>query len=78
MPRSIGAYDLGIVELHQHVGARCRAGRREGHERRHVEGTDADDVEIGMIGGEPQLPRVRIGEGSLGSMPARANTGLLP
>jgi len=37
-------------------------GGAEGDEGRDVERADADDVEVGMVGGEAQLPRVRIGE----------------
>src|SRR5882724_1297272 len=61
--RGIG---LGIVELHQDVGAGDpEMGGAKGHEGRDVEGTHADDVEVGMVGGEAKLPRVGIGEGSL-------------
>src|SRR5258707_14817671 len=59
--------DLGVVELHQHVGAGDAEGRgAEGHEGRHVEGAHADDVEIVVIGGEAQLARLGIGESGLG------------
>ncbi len=58
--------DLRIVEFHQHVGAGdAEMGGAEGHERRHVEGADADDVEVGMVGREAELAGVRIGEGRL-------------
>ena len=59
--------DLGIVELHQHVAAGdAEMGGAEGHERGDVEGAHADDVEVGMVGGEAQLARLGIGEGRLG------------
>ena len=58
--------DLGIVELHQHVGAGdAEMGGAEGHEGRDVEGAHADDVEVGMVGGEAELARLGIGEGRL-------------
>src|SRR5262245_7248832 len=56
--------DLGIVELHQDVGAGdTEVCRTEGHEGRDIERAHADDVEIGVIGGEAQLARLRIGKG---------------
>ncbi len=59
--------DLGIVELHQHVGAGDAEVRRaKGHEGRHVEGAHADDVEVGVVGGEAELARLGIGEGCFG------------
>src|SRR5471030_1022253 len=47
--------DLGIVELHQHVVARDAEVRgAKGHESSNVERAHADDVEVGMVGGEAQ------------------------
>ena len=58
--------DLGIVELHQHVGAGDAEVRRaERHEGRDVERAHADDVEIGMVGREAQQARIGVGEGRL-------------
>ena len=56
--------DLGIVELHQHVVAgHAEVGGAERHEGGDVEGADADDVEVAMVGREAQQARVGIGEG---------------
>ena len=51
--------NLGIVELHQHVGTAnadlCRAERDEG---RHVERPHPDQVDVGPVGGEAKRPAV--------------------
>src|SRR3954454_11478755 len=42
--------DLGVVELHQHVGAGdAEMGGTERHEGRDVERAHADDIEVGMV-----------------------------
>src|SRR5215468_7711000 len=59
--------DLRVVELHQHVGAGdAEVSGAEGDEGCDIEGAHADDVEIGVIGGEAKLARLGIGEGRLG------------
>ena len=62
-----GRIELGIGELHQHVGsddAELRGAVRD--EGRDVEGADADQVDVGPVGGEAQRPAVLVREGGLG------------
>src|SRR3546814_4970106 len=52
--------DIGIVELHQHVGAGDAELRRaEGDEGRDVEAAHPNDAEILDAGGETKRPRDR-------------------
>ncbi len=63
--------ELRVVELHDHVVAgHAQVGRAKGHEGRHVEAPDPDNLQVSVVGGEAELARLLVVEAGFGHNPA--------